>query len=134
MLQFSQLNETSLTFGEIVRPDRAYRADLFITKYKSGEPFETTKGDSIVLQYDPAIEKAVRTGNKKGLPKLKTIDGTEIAFGLLSKTAEFGGGRGSGGGSDNTRATESAQCVYAQLLWLDPKINFSPDNLEWAYE
>tara|TARA_B110000977_G_scaffold129014_1_gene164591 strand:+ start:2093 stop:3379 length:1287 start_codon:yes stop_codon:yes gene_type:complete len=133
MLQFSQLNETSLTFGEIVRPDRAYRADLFITKYKSGEPFETTKGDSIVLQYDPAIEKAVRTGNKKGLPKLKTIDGTEIAFGLLSKTAEFGGGRGSGGGSDNTRATESAQCVYAQLLWLDPKTNFSPDNLEWAY-
>ena len=70
MLQFSQLTETSLTFGEIVRPDRAYRADLFIKKYKSGEPFETTKGDSIVLQYDPAIEKAVRTGNKKGLPKL----------------------------------------------------------------
>ena len=134
MLQFSQLNETSLTFGEIVRPDRAYRADLFITKYKAGEPFETTKGDSIVLLYDPEIEKAVRTGNKKGLPKLKTLDGKVIAFGLLSKTAEFGGGRGSGGGSDNTRATESAQCVYAQLMWDNPKTQFSPDELKSAFQ
>jgi len=135
MLQFSQLNETSLTFAEIVRPDRAYRADLFIQKLKSGEPFETTKGDSIVLQYDPAIEKAIRTGDKKGLPikALKTLDGTEIAFGVLSKTAEFGGGRGSGGGSDNTRATESAQCVYAQLMWDNPKTNFSPDELRSTF-
>ena len=135
MLQFSQLNETSLTFGEIVRPDRAYRADLFITKYKSGEPFETTKGDSIVLQYDPDIEKAIRTGNKKGLPKLKSLDGTVIAFGLLKKTQEFGGGTsGSGGGSDNTRATESAQCVYAQLMWDNPKTQFSPDELKSAFQ
>lgn len=133
MLQFSQLNETSLTFGEIVRPDRSYRADLFITKYKAGEPFETTKGDSIVLLYDPEIEKAVRTGNKKDLPKLKTVDGKVIAFGLLSKTAEFGGGKGSGGGSDNTRATESAQCVYAQLMWDNPKTQFSPDELKSAF-
>ena len=134
MLQFSQLIETSLTFGEIVRPDRAYRADLFIKKYKSGEPFETTKGDSIVLQYDPAIEKAVRTGDKKGLPKLKTLDGEVIAFGLLKKTQEFGGGTsGSGGGSDNTRATESAQCVYAQLMWDNPKTQFSPDELKDAF-
>ena len=135
MLQFSQLKETSLTFAEIVRPDRAYRADLFIKKYKSGEPFETTKGASIVLQYDPAIEKAIRTGDKKGLSikALKTLDGTEIAFGVLSKTAEFGGGRGSGGGSDNTRATESAQCVYAQLMWDNPKTNFSPDELRSTF-
>lgn len=134
MLQFNQLTETSLTFGEIVRPDRAYRADLFITKYKSGEAFETTKGDSIVLQYDPAIEKAIRTGNKKGLPKLKSLDGTVIAFGLLKKTLEFGGGTsGSGGGSDNTRATESAQCVYAQLMWDNPKTQFSPDELKDAF-
>jgi len=136
MLQFSQLNETSLTFGEIVRPDRAYRADLFITKYKSGEPFETTGGDKVVLQYDPSVEKAIRTGNNKGLPTkaLKTLDGQELTFGKLKKTAEFGGGRGSGGGSDNTRATESAQCVYAQLMWDNPNTKFSPDELKSAFQ
>lgn len=136
MLQFSQLNETSLTFGEIVRPDRAYRADLFITKYKSGEPFETTGGDKVVLQYDPSVEKAIRTGNSKGLPTkaLKTLDGQELTFGKLKKTAEFGGGRGSGGGSDNTRATESAQCVYAQLMWDNPNTKFSPDELKSAFQ
>ena len=135
MLQFSQLTETTLTFGEITRPDRAYRADLFIQKFKSGEPFETTSGDKVVLQYDAAIEKAIRTGNKKGLPQLKTLDGEAIAFGKLKKTQEFGGGTsGSGGGSDNTRATESAQCVYAKLMWDNPKTTFSPDELRATFQ
>jgi len=137
MLQFSQLTETSLTFGEIVRPDRAYRADLFIKKYKAGEPFETVKGDSIILQYDPAVEKAVRNGDKKGLSAkaLKTLDGEPLSFGQLKKTQEFGGGTsGSGAGSDNTRATEAAQCVYAQLMWDNPKTNFSPDELKAAFQ
>ena len=135
MLQFSQLTETALTFGEIVRPDRAFRADLFIQKFKSGEEFETTSGDKVILQYDPAIEKAIRTGNKKGLPQLKTLDGEVIAFGKLKKTQEFGGGTsGSGGGSDNTRATESAQCVYAQLMWDNPKTQFSPDELRATFQ
>jgi hypothetical protein len=131
------LSETSLTFAEIIRPDRAYRADLFIKKYKSGEPFETTKGDSIVLQYDPTVERAVRSGDKKGLPTkaLKKLDGESLSFGLLKKTQEFGGGTsGSGAGSDNTRATESAQCVYAQLIWDNPQTEFSPDELKAAFQ
>ena len=33
MLKFKELNETSLTFGEIVRADRAFRADLFTEHY-----------------------------------------------------------------------------------------------------
>jgi len=136
MLQFNQLNESSLTFGEITRPDRGYRADLFIQKLKSGEPFELVNGDKVVIQYDSAIEKAIRTGNSKGLgaKPLKTLDGEEFAFGKLKKNAEFGGGgRGSGGGSDNTRATESAQCVYAQAIWDNPNTKFSPDDLRAAF-
>ena len=136
MLLFNQLNESVLSFAEIIRPDREYRADLFIKKLKSGEQFELTNGDKVVIQYDPALEKAVRTGNKKGLSAkpLVTVDGEEFGFGKLKKTQEFGGGtRGSGGGADQTRATESAQCVYAQAIWDNPKTKFSPDDLKAAY-
>lgn len=133
MLLFNQLNESVLSFAEIIRPDREYRADLFIKKLKSGEQFELTNGDKVVIQYDPALEKAVRTGNKKGLSAkpLVTVDGEEFGFGKLKKTQEFGGGtRGSGGGADQTRATESAQCVYAQAIWDNPNTKFSPDDLK----
>jgi hypothetical protein len=136
MLSLNQLNESTLSFAEIIRPDREYRADLFIQKMKMGEPFELTTGDKVVIQYDAAVEKAIRTGNKKGISAkpLKTVDGEEFSFGKLKKTTEFGGGTsGSGGGSDNTRATESAQCVYAQLIWDNPRTKFTPDELRATY-
>jgi hypothetical protein len=139
MLRFSsfeELSESKLTFGEIVRDDRAFRLELFLRKYKGNEPFELTDGSQVTLQYDAAIEKALRagdakTGNKIGL---MTNTGQKIAFGSLAKTQEFGGGRGSGGGSDNTRATESAQCVYLQAIWDDPSTKFSPDDIRNAYK
>ena len=139
MLKFSsfeQLSESKLTFGEIVRDDRAFRLELFLRKYKGNEPFELTDGSQVTLQYDAAIERALKagdakTGNKIGL---MTNTGQKIAFGSLAKTKEFGGGRGSGGGSDNTRATESAQCVYLQAVWDDPTTKFSPDSLRDAYK
>ena len=136
MLSLNQLSESVLSFAEIIRPDREYRADLFIKKLKAGEQFELTNGDKVVIQYDPALEKAIRTGNKKGLSTkpLVTADGEEFGFGKLKKSQEFGGGtRGSGGGADQTRATESAQCVYAQVIWDNPNTKFSPDDLKAAY-
>ena len=36
------ISESPLNFGEIIRPDRSFRADLFIKKMKLGEPFEGT--------------------------------------------------------------------------------------------
>jgi hypothetical protein len=136
MLSLNELSESVLSFAEIIRPDREYRADLFIKKMKMGEPFELTSGDKVVIQYSADIEKAIRTGNKKGLSTkpLVTADGEEFGFGKLKKSQEFGGGtRGSGGGADQTRATESAQCVYAQVIWDNPNTKFSPDDLKAAY-
>ena len=136
MLSLNELSESVLSFAEIIRPDREYRADLFIKKMKMGEPFELTSGDKVVIQYSADVEKAIRTGNKKGLSAkpLVTADGEEFGFGKLKKSQEFGGGtRGSGGGADQTRATESAQCVYAQAIWDNPNTKFSPDDLKAAY-
>ena len=50
----------------------------------------------------------------------------------LDKTSEFGGGGGSGAGSDVTDHTESAQCVYAQAMMNGSK-NFTVDELTTAY-
>ena len=129
------LSEASLTFGEITREDRPFRVDLFLRKYKTGEPFVLTTGEEVVLKYNPEIEKAVQTKNSKVAQSigLETVDGEKLAFGKLSKTAEFGGGRGSGGGSDSTRATESAQCVYLQAIWDNPRTTFSPSDIQDAF-
>tara|TARA_Y100001963_G_scaffold89602_1_gene123687 strand:+ start:759 stop:2096 length:1338 start_codon:yes stop_codon:yes gene_type:complete len=51
----------------------------------------------------------------------------------LDKTSEFGGGGGSGAGSDVTDHTESAQCVYAQAMMNGSK-NFTVDELTTAYK
>ena len=67
ILKFKELNETSLTFGEIVRAARSFRADLFIKKMKLGEPFEMTDGSTAIIKYDAGIESAIRKGSAKGL-------------------------------------------------------------------
>lgn len=136
MLKFSSfLSESSLTFGEITRDDREFRLELFLRKYKGNEPFELTDGSQVVLKYNAEIETALKSKNSKLATSvgLETMDGEKIAFGKLLKTAEFGGGRGSGGGAANTRATESAQCVYLQAIWDNPKTKFSPDDIRNAF-
>lgn len=131
----SFLSESALTFGEITRDDREFRLELFLRKYKSNDPFELTDGNRVILKYNAEIEKSLKSKDSKLANKigLETIEGDKIAFGKLSKTAEFGGGRGSGGGAANTRATESAQCVYLQAIWDNPQTRFSPDELRQAY-
>lgn len=133
MDRFTKIAEgASLTFGEIQKYD--WRIAKVIDKMKRGEPFDTKKGAKIIL-YSPDIERALKTNNKKfARARLKTVDGAEISFGDIIKTKEFGGGTsGSGGGSDNTTATESAQCVYAQAIWDNPRTTFSPAELAKAY-
>jgi len=129
------LNESSLTFGELTRDDREFRVDLFLRKYKTGEPFVLTTGKEVVLKYNPEIEKAIKSKDSKLAQSigLETQDGDKLAFGKLAKTKEFGGGRGSGGGSDSTRATESAQCVYLTAIWKDANTDFSPSAIQDAF-
>lgn len=123
---------TKLTWGEIQKYD--WRINKVIDKMKSGEPFDTKFGRLVIL-YDPKIEKALKTNDQKfSRAILKSADNRDIRFGDLIKSKEFGGGTsGSGGGSANTTATESAQCVYAQAIWDNPKTSFSPEELARAY-
>jgi len=129
MDRFSKIAEgASLSWGEIQKYD--WRISKVIDKMKNGEPFDTKKGAKIIL-YSKEIERALRSNNKQfARSRLKTADNDYVVFGDIIKTKEFGGGTsGSGGGSDNTTATESAQCVYSQAIWDNPNTSFSPSEL-----
>jgi hypothetical protein len=129
------LTEGALGFGEIQK--YSWRIELFITKLKQGLPFETTDGKTVTLQYpNDDLEKRIKEGETppRGYT-IPTSDGKTVTFSKLLKSAEFGGGsRGSGGGSDSTTATESAQCVYAQCIWDNPSTDFNDQELTAAYQ
>lgn len=130
------LLETALTWAQLQAPDRTFRVDLFLKQYTDGDAFELTDGKEVKFEYDPAVAKAVRDNDRKTAMSLGlvTVDGGKLTYGKLQKNKSFGGGTGgSGGGSDNTKITESAQCVYCQCLWNDSKTEFSPTDLSNAY-
>ena len=41
----------------------------------------------------------------------------KLKLGDIFKSSDFGGGKGSGGGAEETERNESAQCLYAALIF-----------------
>ncbi len=89
------------------------------------EPLETKKGKVVISFLTPEQQAAFNSGDfktafqsgRRYIPAFKTEKGDEITLQDIIKTAKFGGGRGSGGGAENTKLTESAQCVIsAQIM------------------
>lgn len=107
------------------------RRKLFIKKMKKHEPFTLTDeagGGEVVLDVDEKLIKKIEEIEDINLVKLALKDITlkvttkgqnvkSYRFSDLAKTKEFGGGSGSGAGSEVTGVTESAQAIYAQARW-----------------
>tara|TARA_B100000902_G_scaffold385034_1_gene425919 strand:+ start:826 stop:2190 length:1365 start_codon:yes stop_codon:yes gene_type:complete len=55
--------------------------------------------------------------NYRGKPLFKANNGAQLKLSDLFKSADFGGGKGSGGGAEETERNESAQCLYAALVY-----------------
>ena len=128
------LTEGSLSPAEIVKYD--WRMKMFVDKLKSNQPFETTDKKFVTLSYSKELEDAVMSGDSKRISaiKLTTQDGQKLAYGKLLKSKEFGGGTaGSGGGASSTKTGESAQCVYLQAIYNNPKTDFNKEELKYAY-
>ena len=85
---------------------------------------QTTKGDTTIDWLSPEIKAAFDTGDYqsafKEMGKYKNVfvtpNGDELKLNNILKTELFGGGRGSGGGAENTATTECAQCVYSAAI------------------
>jgi hypothetical protein len=94
-----------------------WRVDLFVRKYKESDSFLLIDGRNVCLKYDPDIEAQINARDDLKSLRLETNDGETLRLSDFAKTAEFGGGAGTGSGSVMTSICEAAQCVYAGARW-----------------
>ena len=117
------------------------RSTALFDAIKNQTSLETTKGSVILNWISDSDRIAAESGDfitafKKGKSYKKvfvTDKGGEIKLNDILKHATFGGGKGSGGGSSGTTAAESAQCVYCQAIWNNPKTDFNMKDLQVAF-
>ena len=101
-------------------------------------PLETEKGEVSISWIDNANKIAFEnddfdTAFPSSTPVFITSKGDKIRITQITKTDTFGGGKGSGGGASGTKAGESAQCVYLQAIWNNPKTDFNEAELTQAF-
>ena len=101
-------------------------------------PIETEKGKVSISWLDNSYKVAYENGNlddafPSATEVFMTSEGDKLRLTQIVKTDIFGGGRGSGGGASSTKAGESAQCVYLQAIWNNPKTDFNEAELTQAF-
>ena len=101
-------------------------------------PIETEKGKVSISWLDNSYKIAYENGNlddafPSATEVFMTSEGDKLRLTQIVKTDIFGGGRGSGGGASSTKAGESAQCVYLQAIWNNPKTDFNEAELTQAF-
>jgi len=112
------------------------RSAILLDVINNQTKVETTKGNRTVSWLSQIDKTAMESGDfesafynpgKTTYKKVFVTDkGEEIKLNDILKTTMFGGGRGSGGGSENTGLTECAQCI-----WLSEIFNgVDPDKID----
>jgi len=115
---------------ELPRSD-VLRSQVLFDAIKNQTSLETTKGSVTLNWIFDADRIAAESGDfitafKKGTnhkPVFVTDKGDKIKLNDILKTAAFGGGRGSGGGSGQTDLMECAQCIYAAAIFKGEKLS-----------
>lgn len=134
----------NLSAGELLRPEKLWTRDMFLTKFKNKDPFKLhNKGLKVVLQNPKESIKALELafkgrGDSKALNSMIFMDTKGNIYqgtGRFEKTVEFGGG-GSTGSTKTTAVTESAQCVYnvAYVIGNGANYKFTVEHLEEAFK
>ena len=102
------------------------RWTVLVNKIKLKENFTIDKTTvEVKLNYLDKNIKGLFEGGKiteiqttyRGQNLFKASNGKELKLGDLFKSSDFGGGKGSGGGAEETERNESAQCLYAGLIF-----------------
>lgn len=102
------------------------RWTVLVNKIKQKENFTIDKTTvEVKLNYLDKNIKGLFEGGKiteiqttyRGQNLFKASNGKELKLGDLFKSSDFGGGKGSGGGAEETERNESAQCLYAGLIF-----------------
>ena len=101
------------------------RSTVLSDVIKGGTKVDTKKGKTKIAWISRDVKVAFEMGDfiaafkdgKNYKPAFVTPKGIELKLSDILKTAMFGGGRGSGGGAENTAVTEAAQCLYCAGVW-----------------
>ena len=115
------LSEASMDKTQLLKRDNI---NILKTAIEKGTPLETSKGTTPLSFINDVDKVAFESGdldtafyfNRKFKKVFLTKDGVEITLKDVMKTSMFGGGRGSGGGAENTDITECMQCVYCSEM------------------
>ena len=122
------------------------RYTKLVSKIELGEAFAMLNGKEKILDYaSNDIKVKFERGDLDSLKRNQNLfkdkaTGATVRLDSLEKTDEFGGGGGSGAGSDITGLVESAQCLYCALVWyvFKRKMKFdevvSPTQFKTAYD
>ena len=132
---YSDLSEANLKKADIAKRDNK---NILQSIIDSKTKIPTDFGDVSISWSDNEYKVAFDNGDFDaafpiGTATFTASNGKSLRITQIKKTEDFGGGKGSGGGSSGTRAAESAQCVYCQAIWNNPKTDFNMLELQAAY-
>lgn len=148
MLRFNNFNKVGLTEelvkltpAQLIKPNGKTgeaRIDILKRLIQSGEPLELAKGGTFVVVDKESALDQIKSWNEKTPIALKGDGDKFITSNDLGKSKVFGGAMGgAGGGTLNTKVTESHQCVLLQAMLdhgLQAQEYFTPDILKNAYK
>ena len=135
MLDIAVLNNT-------LRGSSTLRGEVLVQAVKDGTAIETNKGivklswmtdDDRIAAEGGDFTTAFKSG--RNMKKVfRTENGDEIKLSDIKKSAMFGGGRGSGGGAEQTALMECAQCVYSAAIFGGAKLSVGEELFatEWS--
>jgi len=135
MLDLDVVNNT-------LRGSSTLRGEVLVQAVKDGTPIETNKG-TVKLSWIDDVDRVAAEGGdystafKSGRSfkkALVTDKGDELKLSDIKKSAMFGGGKGSGGGAEQTALMECAQCVYSAAIFGGEKLSVGDElpSTEWG--
>jgi len=125
-----------------LRGSSTLRGEVLVQAVKDGTPIETNKGVVKLSWMDDESRIAAEGGDyvtafKSGRSFKKvfvTDNGDKLKLSDIKKSAMFGGGKGSGGGAEQTAAAECAQCIYASAIFGGERLSVGDEipSIEWS--
>lgn len=127
-------NLDATEFFKIPNKKRPNRKEVFLKKYENGESFTLVTGGEISFVKEQSVINTVKklSPDDRSIYNsitLKGADGKTYKITQIKKTAEFGGGTGSGAGADLTAVTESGQCYVCAIVYNVCKRKITWDDL-----
>ena len=107
------------------------RAHLFVDKINNKEEFELEDGSKVIIDPDASIE-AIELLLQREYGRnmiFYDMEGNKLSLSKFTKTSEFGGGAGAGGGSVDTRIMESAHCYACAIAYYIKQGPINEDDL-----